>query len=118
AEARRFQPLRQIVRVARVAVLPHELVQRCAGVAQCEDALRVRDRRLDLAAVADDACVAEQPLDVALAEARDLLRNEVRERRAERLALAQDRDPREAGLEALEAEALVQAALVAHGAAP
>src|SRR5581483_4947385 len=49
---------------------------------------------------------------------RDLLRNEVRERRAERLALAQDRDPGEAGLEALEAEALVQAALVAHGAAP
>ena len=40
------------------------------------------------------------------------------ERRAEALALAQDRDPREPGLESLEAEALVQAALVAHRPAP
>ena len=37
---------------------------------------------------------------------------------AERLALAEDRDPREARLEPLEAETLVEAALVAHRAPP
>src|SRR5581483_2463475 len=55
---------------------------------------------------------------VALAEARDRLRLEVREPAAEALALAQDRQPREAGLEALEAEPLVEAALVRHRPAP
>ena len=69
---------------------------------------RVGDRRLDLQAVADDPGVGHQPRHVVLAElghARDL---EARERRAEALALAQDRDPRQPGLEGLERHPLVQ----------
>ena len=56
----------------------------CSGVPASRSAsvaARVRDRRLDLAAVADDAGVAEQPLDVALAEARDRARDRSRRTR-------------------------------------
>src|SRR5207248_8477461 len=78
----------------------------------------VGDRGLDLAAVADDPGVGEQPLDVGLAKARDALGIEPSKPMAESLALAQDRDPRETRLEPLETEALVQPALVAHRASP
>ena len=94
------------------AVLPDELVER-RRLAQLDRRPRVLDRRLDLAAMADDPGVAEQPLDVALAEARDRLRVEAGERVPEVLPLAQDRQPGEPGLEALEAEPLVDAGLVA-----
>jgi hypothetical protein len=53
-----------------------------------------------------------------LAELGDALRVEALERGAEGLALAQDRQPAEAGLEPFEAEPLVEPALVADGAAP
>jgi len=46
--------------------------------------LRVGDGGFDLAAVAHDAGVAEQPLDVALAESRDARGIESAERAAER----------------------------------
>ena len=62
--------------------------------------------------------VAEQALDVPLVEARDLLEVEAREGPAEGLALAQDRQPREPGLEALEAQLLEQAPVVADREAP
>ena len=68
--------------------------------------------------MADDPGVAEQPLDVALAEARDLLEVEPGERRSEVLALAQDRQPREARLEALEAELLEQTPVLVDREAP
>src|SRR5581483_10029911 len=96
---------------------PEELVQRPLA-AERDGRARVRDRRLDLAAVTDDAGVAEQPPDVPLAEAGDRVRVEPGERRAEGLPLAQDRQPGEARLEALEAEPLVQPALVAHRPPP
>ena len=96
-------------------VRPEELLERRAGLAQRDGRARVRDRRLDLAAVADDRRVGEQPLDVALAEPGDRIRVEAGERGAEALALAQDRQPGQARLEALEAEALVDAALVVTG---
>ena len=118
AEADSLQPPRQLLAVRPVAVLPHELVERRAGLAQRERCLRVRDRRLDLAAMADDPGVAEEPLDVAVAEARDALGIEAAEATAERLALAQDRDPGEPRLEALEAQPLVEAALVAYRPPP
>ena len=79
---------------------------------------RVVDRGLDLPAVADDRRVAEQALDVARAELGDRGGVEARERAAERLALAQDRHPREPGLEALETELLEQPAVVDDGQAP
>ena len=78
----------------------------------------VVEHRFDLAAVADDAGVAEQALDVGGAEARDRLGVEVGEGAAEVLALAQDRQPGQARLEALEAELLEQVAVVGRGAAP
>ena len=68
--------------------------------------------------MADDARVPKQPLDVALAEARDRFGIEAGEGGAEVLALAQDRQPRQPGLEALEAQPLEQAALVGDGPSP
>ena len=119
AEAGGLQLLRELLRLRRLRVpvgrrrgarsrrreRPHELVQRRARLAQLEHAARVRDRRLDLAAVPHDARVAEQALHVALGEARDDVGVEARERAAEVLALAQDRQPREARLEALRGRA-------------
>ena len=81
-------------------------------------AARVGDRGLDLAAVADDPSVLEQALDFPLLEPCDGVGVELGEGGTEGLALAQDRQPREAGLEALEAESLVVAALVSHRPAP
>jgi hypothetical protein len=78
----------------------------------------VVDRRLDLAAVADDPGVAQKSLDISLAEARDLLEVEARERLPEVLALAQNRQPREAGLEAFEAELLEEPPVVVDRKAP
>src|SRR5215210_3328 len=68
--------------------------------------------------MAHDAGVAEQTLHVALAERGHRVDLEIRERRTEVLALAQDREPREPGLEALEHHALVEAAVVAHRPPP
>jgi hypothetical protein len=68
--------------------------------------------------MAHDAGIAEQAGDVALAEAGDQLRVEVGEGLAEGLALVEDRQPAEAGLEALEAELLEQAPVVADRESP
>jgi hypothetical protein len=68
--------------------------------------------------VADDPRIGEQPLDVAFVEARDALGIEPGERAPEVAALAQDRQPREAGLKALQTEPLVDPALVDDRPAP
>jgi hypothetical protein len=96
---------------------PHELRERRL-LAQGEGRARVRDRRLDLAAVPDDRLVREQAPDVAVAEAGDPLGIEPLECGAEPFALAQDREPGEPRLEPLETEPLVEAALVTDGAPP
>src|SRR6185437_12523970 len=62
--------------------------------------------------------VGKQSLDVALAEARDAVGIEAGERRAEALALAQDRQPGQAGLKAFEAEPFVEPVLVVDGVPP
>src|SRR5215211_447615 len=82
---------------------PHELRQRPLLLLEPDRGSRILDSPLDLPPVADDALVGQQPLDVALPEPRDLLDLEAGERRPERLALAQDRQPREPGLKPLEA---------------
>ena len=62
---------------------PHHPVERTGVVAgQLERHPGVRDRRVDLGPVADDALVAHESLDVALVVARDRLQVEAVERRA------------------------------------
>ena len=68
--------------------------------------------------MADDRRVLKQALDVGPIEGGDLLGHEAGERAAEVLALAQDRDPREAGLEPLEAELLEEPDVVDDRTAP
>ena len=58
--------------------------------------------------MAHDCLVTEQPGDVTLSEPGHALELEVGECPPERRALAQDRQPREAGLKPLEAELLEQ----------
>src|SRR5262249_51643101 len=81
-------------------------------------ALRVVDGRLDLPAVPHDARIAEQPRDVARAEAGDALEREVREHLPEPRALPEDGQPREPRLEPLEADLLEEPPVLAHGEAP
>src|SRR5690606_17165371 len=81
-------------------------------------ALRVVERRLDLAAMPDDARVLEQTLDVALCEACDPLEVEIVEGGAEILALGEDGAPAQARLEAFETQFLEQAAVVRDRKAP
>jgi hypothetical protein len=78
----------------------------------------VGDGGLDLAAVAHDPRVAEETLDVGGTEAGDHLGVEAGEHLAEGVALAQDGEPRQAGLEALEAQLLEQPVLVVDGPTP
>src|SRR5207244_3511661 len=117
---RRRVPVRSGARSATVLrpMRPHELRQRRPCRPERERRARVRDRRLDLAAVPDDPRVAEQPLDVARTELRHRLRIEARERRTEGRPLAQDREPGEPRLEALQAEPLIEATLVRHRPPP
>ena len=79
---------------------------------------RVRDGGLDLRAVADDAGIVHEPLDVALVERRDRVDVEAGERGAERRPPPQDRDPRQPGLEPLEAELLEQRPVAVQRRAP
>jgi hypothetical protein len=66
---------------------PEELVERPAGLVQPDDGACVGDRRLDLGAVADDASVTEQPLDVIGRERGDAFRVEAAEELTERRSL-------------------------------
>ena len=95
---------------------PPDEVGQAAGKLERGDG--IPDRRLDLAAMADDRRVGEQPLHVALVEPGDALDREAGERLPEALALAQDRQPREPGLEPLEREELEQGVVAPLLAAP
>jgi hypothetical protein len=65
-----------------------------------------------------DSLVAQQAFDVVLGKPGNAVGVEILEGSAKSLALTQDREPREAGLESLQAEALVDAALVADRPSP
>src|SRR6185312_866592 len=108
-EAARLERLRECDRLARLGealraagfrraadVRPGEGGEVLAGRLHREIGAGVADRRFDLGARAHDARIAEQPLDIAFGEARDLCRIETAERLAERGALGEDRAPREA----------------------
>ncbi len=83
-----------------------------------EEAARVSDCRLDLLAIADDACVLHQPFDGARREARHFAGIEARERAPIAVALPQDRPPAQPRLRCFEDEKLEVHAVVAHGHAP
>ena len=85
---------------------------------QFEGAPGVVDRRVDLAAMPNDPGVLHQPLDVGLVEFGDPLEVEACEGGAEILTLAQDRQPRKAGLEAFKADFLEQARIGVNRTAP
>src|SRR5690242_8227144 len=76
------------------------------------------DRAFDLEPIAHDAFVGHERSDLALVVTRDDFRPEAVERAAEVFALAQDGDPRQAGLEAVEHELLIKRAVAIVGHAP
>jgi hypothetical protein len=74
-------------------VRPEQLVEAPPVVVQRHQRPGVGDGCLDLAPVAHDAGVTEQPLDVGFLEARHRRRVETGERSPEGVPLAQDRQP-------------------------
>ena len=93
-------------RVRRGGERPQQRVE--VRVRQLQEGTRVAHRRLDLGPVPHDRRVLEQALHVPFRVSRDRLRIEAGERVPEGLALAENRDPRQSGLERFEAQPFVQ----------
>src|SRR3974390_2314121 len=83
-----------------------------------EPDLRAFDCRLDLGAAAYDAFVLEQPSDLPLAIVGDLRRLELIEGTTEVFALAQNRDPGQAGLDTVDGPLFIERARVELRHAP
>src|SRR3954451_2420529 len=81
-------------------------------LAELDDAPRVLDRRIDLEPIANDARVFEQTFAPFVGEARYAIDVEIRERRAEVVALFQDRQPRQTGFIDLQHEPFEQRVVV------
>src|SRR5581483_800119 len=77
-----------------------------------EPGARRKHRSFDFRAVAYDACVLHQRLDLPRREAGNLLRRKASEGAAEILPLPQNSDPRQAGLKAVEHELFIKRAVV------
>ena len=134
AEAGRLQPLRERLRLRRLRVPVGRRARRarsrsgaydqtssCSGVPASRSSSTPRAFAIVASILPRCRTMPASPsrrCDVALAEARDRVGIEAGERAAEVLALAQDRQPREPGLEPLEAEPLVEPALVGDRPAP
>ena len=97
--------------------IPQE-ARESAALLDDEPGARAGNRRLDLGAVAHDAGVEHQRLDLRLVEAGDHRRIEAREGLTEVLALAQDGDPGQPRLEAVENEFFEQRPVVEFRHAP
>ena len=102
---------------ASVDEIPQE-ARESAALLDDEPGARAGNGRLDLGAVAHDAGVEHQRLDLRLVEAGDHRRIEAREGLTEVLALAQDGDPGQARLEAVENEFFEQRPVVEFRHAP
>ncbi len=87
-------------------IAPQQLGEAGAFLHDLEIALRAGDGTLDLGAVAHDAGIVHQRLDLPGVVARNFRRLEIVERFAEIVALAQDGDPGKAGLETVEDQLL------------
>ena len=104
----------------RLAVeeIPQQRGEARAFLHHLEPGARREHRALDLQPVAHDAGIVHQRSLLARVVARNFGRLEVVEGAAEVVALAQDGDPRQAGLEAVEHELLVERAVVVLRHAP
>src|SRR5262249_44219637 len=104
----------------RLAVdeVPQQPREAGALLHRVEIGARGEDRALDLHAVAHDAGILHQLLDLSRRVARDFRGLEGVEGAPEILALAQDGDPGQPGLEAVENELLVERAVVVFRHAP
>ena len=83
-----------------------------------ESCFGIANRRFDLCSVAHNAFVAHEAFDVFVIEPRNLDWIKVFKCDPKCLALTQDREPRQAGLETLEAQLFVQFGVVGNGATP
>ena len=131
AETEALQVLRQRDRLSRRGghlgerVGPHVTCRRTVRLEHVGQLLALRvqgeqcpgvgDGGVDLHAVAHDAGIGHQPLNVRLVEVGHDSGVEPGEGGAKGGSLAQNRDPRQAGLERLEAEPLEQFALIGRG---
>src|SRR6185437_11642537 len=104
----------------RLAVdeIPQELREARAVFHDFQIRFRAGDRALDLGAIADDADVIHQCVNLPGVVARDLLGTEIVKGAAKILALAQDREPGQPGLEAVKDQLFVQRAVVIFRHAP
>ena len=100
--AARSTSLRPLVRLR--LEFPEPGGERAGFVDQLARPPGVVDGRDDLAAMADDAGVLQQPLDILLREAGDALEVETVEGLAEILPLPEDGQPGQSGLETFEAD--------------
>ncbi len=112
-----FDARKTVLLRAAVEIFP-EIVGEAFALLDFQIGARARDRALDLHAVAHDAFVLHQAFDLLGREAHDLLGLEPGERLPEIVALAQDGDPGEAGLETVEQQLFEERARVALRHAP
>src|SRR6516162_2251688 len=98
--------------------VPQQLGEAGALLLNVEPCARRAHRAVDLRLIAHDAGVLHQRRGLALAVTRNFFGVETVERAAEVLALAQDRDPRQSGLESVEDQLLIERAVVVFGHAP
>src|SRR5690606_36672046 len=97
---------------------PEEGGQRACLVSQFPCPPRIVDGRDDLAAMADNPGIGKQPFYIVIGELRDPVEIEAFEGFAEVLALAQDGQPGQAGLESLQADLLEKPPVVAYRPPP
>ena len=87
-------------------------------IVQAQPSLGVLPRSLELEAVADDAGVLHQLLDLIIAQHRQTLRIEAKQHLAIALTFFQHRDPRQAGLKTFQQQEFEQPLRVAQRYAP
>src|SRR3954470_3170000 len=98
--------------------VPQEFREAGALLHDVEIGFRARYRAVDLGLVAHDPGIVHQRVNFLLVVACDLFRLEIVEGFAKIVALAQDRDPGQAGLETVEDQLLIERAVVIFRHAP
>ncbi len=98
--------------------IPQKLREASTFFHDLQIGLGARDGALDLGAIADDAGIVHQRMDLLGVVVRYFVGLEIVESVPEMIALAQDRDPRQPGLKAVEDQLLVERAVVEFRHAP